>query len=73
VRTCVTCGTPVVPCLEGGCKVRYHSYTVDPNYPIGGRPNAPSPHMTCRGWVHSNGWHMCDPAVSGHTLIAEAA
>jgi hypothetical protein len=71
MNTCTHCGETVVPCADKG-KIRYHSYTADPNYPIGGRPNPPSQYMECKGWVHSNGWHMCDP-VTDHTLLAEAA
>lgn len=71
VSTC-TCGQPVVRCPIAACKIVYHSYTADPDFPVNGRPNQPSRPMRCKGWVHASGWHMCDPA-DDHTLLAEAA
>jgi hypothetical protein len=34
------------------------------------RPRLPSRKLPCRGWVHADGWHLCDPSIS-HSKMAE--
>ena len=68
--SCTHCRRLILPCnlaLPGDpCTVRcLHDHPVLPSDP----PLA-TPRVACPGWVHEDGWHMCDPALS-HTAMAE--
>lgn len=57
------CGRPVRRCPEGS-----------PRYPCTVRclhesPRYATPRVPCGGWVHADGWHLCDPSTS-HTQMA---
>jgi hypothetical protein len=59
MRKCVNCGQGIIRCTEGdGCSVRY--FRDVPNL----MPKPPSRQAACRGWVHLNTWHYCNPAGS---------
>jgi hypothetical protein len=60
--TC-SCGQAIVPCTQGTpsgpCTVRC----------LHERPHLPSRRRPCTGWVHGDGWHLCDPSAS-HAKMA---